>query len=179
MRGVRPLSRKNMSYWKDERQFRQVAAEYCGVIEQSSTIQRRLFLERIQETLAGLYALATRLPHVRPATSDAGPDRITHDQWHRLYKEIGARLGEADHYRMVFDPADPTDSEAIVTTLSDDLADIYRDLKDALPVGGDETVDADRLWALRWSFETHWGQHALSALTAIHALLHGPSQLVD
>lgn len=56
---------------------------------------------------------------------------------------------------------------AVVADLADDVADIYRDLKEALLVldGGAKT---EAQWNIRFSFLNHWGRHASSAISALH-----------
>jgi len=69
----------------------------------------------------------------------------------------------------MFDPCDFLETSPVVGDLVDDLADIYRDL-----VGGVELWKmgryADAIWAWKFNFQIHWGEHALGALRAIHAL---------
>jgi hypothetical protein len=159
-------------------QLRMVATEYFEIIEKSASLSRRQFLESVQRLVADLYRLALSLPQVKPDTADGPQDRITNEQWRAIYNQLDRTLGEANIYWLVLDPADPKDHDAIAHTLSDGLADIYRDLKNCVP-DGLEAFDNDALWNLRFSFETHWGQHAVSALAAIHALLHGPHSIID
>ena len=119
------------------------------------------------------------LPYVDAESNYEVPDRVSHAQWWRVCGEIRAKLGDRDVYWMVFDPADPTDNEAIQTTLSDDLADIYQDLRNALPTEESDAFSNDALWFLRFQYKHHWGQHAVSALTAMRSLLYGPSYLSE
>lgn len=58
----------------------------------------------------------------------------------------------------------------MVSAISDDLGDIWRDLR--------EGVDLYRLgyisaaaWHWRFHFLLHWGRHAVSAISALHAWL--------
>jgi len=163
----------------DQNQLRREATEYFEIIEKSASMSRRQFLETVQRLVADLYRLALSLPHVAPDTADGQRDQVSNEQWWAVYNQLDQRLGEANIYWLVFDPADSKDHEAIAQTLSDDLADIYRDLKNCIPADGFEAFDNDALWSLRFNFETHWGQHAVSALAAIHALLHGPHGIMD
>ena len=54
--------------------------------------------------------------------------------------------------------------------LADDLADIYKDLKKALELLAEQTDESiqEGLWNLRFSFGTHWGIHAVSAIRFLH-----------
>lgn len=163
----------------EQSQLQRIATEYFKVIEKSTLLSRRQFLERAQGLVADLYRLALSLPRVEPDTADWPRDRISNEQWWVIFNQLSQRLREANIYWLVFDPAEPKDHEAITQTLSDDLADIYRDLKNCMPSDGFEAFDSDALWSLRFSFETHWGHHAVNALAAIHALLHGPNAVTD
>ena len=74
-------------------------------------------------------------------------------------------LEDWDLYWQVFDPT--KDSEAIYGSLADDIADIYRDLKEGL----DDIHLAraeDIIWEWRLGFSSHWGKHAIDALRTIH-----------
>lgn len=69
-------------------------------------------------------------------------------------------------YRVVFDPHDlDAVDEPVTSTLSDDLADIYRDLAEGLNNADQGHLnDACFDWSTSYS---HWGRHTMSALSAI------------
>jgi len=163
-----------MSYASDiVPQFVSAARDYCQLIDDASAHSPRRILETMQIVLARLYSLALELPLADPTSDDEPPDSMSHDDWRRVYDRLGAFLGDSDAYWLVFGPIDPDDHESIPHTLADDLSDIYRDLQSAsLESGRDPSPD--ELWSLRFSFETHWGHHAVDALTAIHSMLYGP-----
>jgi hypothetical protein len=56
--------------------------------------------------------------------------------------------------------------------LWDDLADIYRDLKDGLNLWDSNTHDAQReaSWKWRTNYEIHWGTHLARATQTIHEI---------
>ena len=81
-------------------------------------------------------------------------------------------LGMCRFYREVFDPySQPTEVECTGDIL-DDLGDIYRDLVAGLSQWRDGN-SGEALWAWRFTFESHWGEHATSALRALFAFVHG------
>ena len=157
--------------------FRSVAGHFCDLMENSSSCSRAEFVKLVHGLLADLYRMGALLPHVKPDSDNATQDRVSHEQWSKVCGEISAKLGDADVYWMVFDPADPTDKGAIQNTLSNDLSNIYRDLRSGLSADESAILSNDALWELRFQFEHHWGEHAVSALTAMHSLLYGPSYL--
>lgn len=55
-----------------------------------------------------------------------------------------------------------------------DLEDIYHNLKmelEKIKIGTDEAVE-DALWQLKFSFQTHWGNHCVDALKILHYFSH-------
>ena len=59
--------------------------------------------------------------------------------------------------------------DAIVGSLADDLADTYFDLKEGLALQeAGETEPSRVIWEWRFSFDIHWGEHALSALRSLY-----------
>jgi hypothetical protein len=60
---------------------------------------------------------------------------------------------------------------AVPLPLSDDLADIWLDLKHGLLALDDRARPEDVTWEWRFGFYAHWGRHATEALRALHARL--------
>jgi hypothetical protein len=150
--------------------FELLARRYCAWVESSDELDRDRFLEELERHLAALYLAAIDLP-----TGDAdGPDAppsMTNEEWQALSRRISEKLGDADYYRLIFDPyqADPP----VTASLADDVADIYRDLRGGfalLEAGG--TRDG-AVWEWRFGFDSHWGRHAAHALYAVRVLTRG------
>ncbi len=68
-------------------------------------------------------------------------------------------------YWEVFDPYEL--DQPVAGSLSDDLLDVYRDVRGGLALW-ESRHDADAIWEWRFSFESHWGDHAVDALRALH-----------
>jgi hypothetical protein len=86
-----------------------------------------------------------------------GP-QITWDERNEIRQRLKRQVGESDSYKMVFDPWKTEDSEAIHGSISDDLADIWGDLKHGMLVlAKDDASNAICEW--RFSFFFHWGPH--------------------
>lgn len=104
-----------------------------------------------------------------PTGSEPPADRLGTEAWMALYRALGAFLAGRNHYAEVFDPFAEPPEEAVTGSLADDLADIYNDLGDGLAKWR-RGESAAALWAWRVLFTAHWGEHAASALRALHAL---------
>lgn len=73
------------------------------------------------------------------------------------------------HYSEIFSPLVPAD-EPVVGDLADDLVDIYCDVATGLHLFDAGRID-DALWEWGFNFQAHWGEHASSAIRALHCYL--------
>jgi len=86
----------------------------------------------VHTALARLYAAGVDLPLVEPDNDRAVVGEITDDDWNQLFNGLREYLGEVDASWKVFDPYDRGDP--VAGFLSDDLADIYREVRTGLDV---------------------------------------------
>ncbi len=129
-------------YTNVAKRFARVAGRYCGIVDAAARLEKEQILLRIYRILPELIGEAILLPDTDPferekedGTDDlspraAPPMRIGEKEWEDIYHLLKKKLGDADLYWTVFDPT--KDNEIIHGTLSDDIADIYRDLKGGL-----------------------------------------------
>lgn len=148
------------------------ATRYCELIEHEGVVARGDLVEQLRVALGELFVTACRLPTVEPDSDHDVPD-VSHQDWHRIYLELGPRL-DADYYwstrPLPFDPA-RAEPEFTIGSLCDDLADIWQDLTAGLRGRETRMTENDVLWHWKFSFESHWGQHAVDALRVLHALM--------
>ena len=157
-------------------QFSLLAKQFCCVVDEAPALDMAAFLAKIYPLLPKLIDQALSLPHVElneDAEEIRGPADVVeaarrkHPDWQRRYNLLKDRLGDWDSYQEVFDPIQ--DKEALVGSLADDIADIYRELNEILAgrEAGSFSVD-EQIWNWRFSFSCHWGEHAIGALRAIY-----------
>lgn len=135
------------------------ARRFCEFIERASELPVEQRLLTARAILLELYPAALRLPLLEsPDGVEAGPDPDPPRGWDGF--------GELDSYWEVFDPYEQ--SEAVTGSLSDDLLDVYRDLRRGLALWDGGAPRAAAVWEWRFSFEAHWGDHVVDALRALH-----------
>lgn len=161
--------------------FGPIAEQYCSLVDSQSALDKSEFLLQVYRMLPALIAEASRLPPVsfdddENEEQEASIRQIRDEtqmkqqEWGQLYDSLKEKLGDWNLYLMVFDPR--TDNEAIHGSLADDIADIYRDLKDGIVLKEAKGVPASEIiFEWRFGFTSHWGQHAVNALRTIHFLL--------
>ena len=151
--------------------FIDAARSYCSLIEAADALPRGQFVWQVGERLTRLYAAASALPETDPTGTEGPGDRIGDAEGFALAHRLKEKLGDLGRYRRVHDPYDANET-GVEGSLSDDLADIYGDVKNGLTAVANGVPQADVVWAWRDSFGHHWGIHAAAALYAIHWITH-------
>ena len=153
--------------------FTAEARDYCAFVEDSPTSNSWIFTQECLTRVLRLYQAALLLPELSPESADL-LEGIKHERWNTVRESIERRLSR-DYYWVVFEPLEQDKPELVLGLLSDDLADIWRDLNPGITAidSGRTTFVSNVVWNWRFSFETHWGQHAASAIYALHALCFG------
>lgn len=113
--------------------------------------------------LSTLFTMAVDLPQCECEWADS---TLTDDDWTATFKRFGQL--PVGYYGAICDPLEVPAGEAALGDLADDLADIWRDLKEGLILfdSGDREAAS-----FRWqeSFAIHWGDHAANALAVVHS----------
>lgn len=161
-------------YSKQVVEFVTVANEYCKFVEAAGLMDTRDLLSKIQKILPLVYLKATLLPEFESSEESSLDKYVTEVDYSYLQQRIQNLLGEYDDYHEVFD-ADMQFSEVPLTaSISENLADIYQDLKDFVMSyrTGDEQVMEEALWECTENFRNFWGQKLVNNLRAIHKLVY-------
>ena len=157
--------------------FIAVVKEYCAWAE-GTPGSKSEEVETAIRLVANLYASALLLhsslldlPDPNPADNVDDNYRISHSEWTAIHKRFGAL--PFNYYHVFSSPTKlktgrPEEAEAVIGDLADDLADIYRDLKEGLLLYENGRI-AEAIWHWNHDFYAHWGEHASSALYALHS----------
>lgn len=151
-------------------EFVAVANEYCKYSEHASEIHGDELMQILQRLLPLLYLKATFLPQLRPVFDDGNEKFITEDIWFSIHDSFKKSFGTANEYLEVFDEKMNDSEIPLVSSLAENMTDIYQDLKDFLLLyqTGTREVMNDAIWECRMNFENYWGQKLVNALRAIH-----------
>ncbi|HEY2412702.1 MAG TPA: DUF5063 domain-containing protein [Pirellulaceae bacterium] len=149
--------------------FADLASSYCSLIEHHEEYSTESFVGRIREILPMLYYQALKLPDVE-STDEEIRREISHEEWSRMFASLQRKLGVNDLYWEIYDPIKTDLDKPVAASLSDDLADIWRDLKDGLSnwSDGSPTTRQQIVWNWHFSFHHHWSDHVVDALRAIN-----------
>ncbi|HUW07761.1 MAG TPA: DUF5063 domain-containing protein [Williamwhitmania sp.] len=165
-------------YSKPVLEFTTVANEVCKFIENPTSTEVASLLSTLQKVLPFLYMKATLLPQTELLFDDGNEKFVTEEEWQAIHNRLLAIIGKYDSYLELMDEESETD-EAKVSSISENLADIYQDLKDysSLFQIGAEQIMNDALWEIKYNFQRYWGIKVLSTMSTIHRLLENPESL--
>jgi hypothetical protein len=158
-------------------EFVTVVAETCLFLEHATEQSRDEFIVKAVRILPLLYLRAS-LINMPEAVFDDMPERfVTEEDYLYVKEQVEQLLGSDDSYLEVFHPDMSLSDTPIAAFISENLADVYQEIKDF--AANYQTVDTDvmndALVACLQAFGEHWGQKTLNALRALHALRFGDS----
>lgn len=175
---------KNRSaiYDKNTVEFVTVAAEFCGFLERTGEMKRRLFVDKALKLLPLMYLKASLLPEYAERMDESELETfVTEGDYERVRAGVAALMGRYDDYLDVFLDDMAYSDTPICQTVSESLADIYQPVKDFICVyqlGFDKTMN-DALVVCRENFCEYWGQRLLNVMRALHDVKYNVRQETD
>ena len=168
-------------YSRNVIEFATVANEFCTFTEAVSDLTRKDFLGKLQKMFPLLYLKASLLPGLNELEdSEDTPEKfVTEEDYNFILRKLSSKLGEFDSYPEIFEPGVTLGEATIEANISENVTDIYQDLKDfilAYRIGTAEVMRA-ALWECRNNFEQYWGQKLVNGLRAVHMLVHGNASI--
>ena len=152
--------------------FAEIVRRYCSWAE-SASVGFDVDMQTAQSILAELHFAILDLRN-DDFEDDVELENVSTEQW-KIVKERFTNL-PIDGYWLVFDPTKDRESETVFTTLSEDLADIYRDLKYGLLLF-DAGHIAKATWEWKFNFQIHWGRHLVDAQKVIYSWFFNNGEL--
>ena len=162
-------------------EFVTVAAEFCGFLERAEGMKRDKFVDTSLKILPLLYLKASLLPECEMMSDEYPEHYVTEETYEILRMNIASVLTEKDDYLEVFLPDMAYSDTPIKKCISEDLADIYQDIKDFIfifQLGLNETMN-DSLVICKENFGNIWGQKLVNTLRALHDVKYNTSPFED
>lgn len=144
-------------FTRDAARFASEAMAFCDFVERAHEVELVPRLALARDRLLSLYAAACTLPEVFADGSDV--ELADLPSW--------PGFGDREHYAETLEPYDLGTTALGIGDLSDDLLEVYREVKSGLLLWERSEVAA-AIWTWRDGFQIHWGVHATSALRALH-----------
>ncbi|WP_340113117.1 DUF5063 domain-containing protein [Maribellus mangrovi] len=162
-------------YSKNVVEFVTVANEFCTSMENVGHRTPQENLDTLQKLLPLLYLKAAVLPKVESVMDEELEKFVSELDYNTLHQKWLKLLCEYDSFYEVFDPSIQFGDETVTASVSENLMDIYQDLKDfvtAYSIGNEEVMN-DSLAECVFHFSEFWGQQLVNVLRAVHMLVVG------
>ncbi len=150
--------------------FVTVAAEFCAFLERAEGTKRASFVDTTLKILPLLYLKASLLPKMKMIDDETPETYVTEEIYEIMRINLAEVMAEKDDYLEVFLPDMAYSDQPIKKCISEDLADIYQDLKDFIFVfqlGLNVTMN-DSLCLCKENFGSYWGQKLVNTMRALH-----------
>ena len=141
--------------------FADIVRRFCAWAE-TPLADAETEMQAARSLLAELHTVIF-LPDVE--TDDVTREVPVSDEWQNVFKRFASF--PVDSYWIVFDPIEAQEGETVHATVSDDLSDIYRDLKRGLQFFEAGHL-AEAAWEWKFHFKIHWGWQLLEAQKVVH-----------
>lgn len=158
-------------YDKDVLEMVTVATELCVRLENAGTEELQSFCSDMLKILPLLYVKTLQVvEHGVPESYSDVEDLVTENDYDYVRTSVATVMGAYDDYLDVFVEEMKYSDRPVRKTVSEDLADVYQDLRNFVGVykdGAQQVMEA-ALNRVIESFGTYWGGRVLSAVRALH-----------
>lgn len=161
--------------------FVTVAAEYCSFMEKCEGCGTKSFFDKMTKLLPLLYLKTSLLPDLEEESEDDIQSFVTEEEYEYTQEQVRNVIGQYDEYLEVFTPDMQYSDSPILSHISEDLTDIYQDLKDMVAnfQSANQAIMNDSILICKQNFESFWGQKSLNALRAMHNVLYSGAELEE
>ena len=152
--------------------FVRAANETATFLEDLKDKSGKVFISEAINHLSQVYHAMLKVGDTEPQSESGYEPSVSEQEWAEVFQRILALLGP---HNEILRPAEDDEfdrSDLVTHTISEDLADVYQELKDFTSLysrGLDELMN-DSIWEVKVRFMEHWGKKLLRSLSALHDL---------
>jgi len=152
--------------------FVTVTAETCLLLERAGEHTHELFVEKSLRLLSVLYLKSVLLSVPERVFDDPTERFVNETDYAEVKDTVAMIMGEKDSFLETFHPDMSLSDTPIAAFISENLADIYQELKDFVANYqlADTDIMNDALADCLTAFSEHWGLKLLNSLRALHVV---------
>jgi hypothetical protein len=162
-------------YSEEVLEFVRLSKDYCTLLETDLELSQDEFIRFSLYSMTAIYSAMIRIPQLE-AVFDEGSEKFVNEQdWSEIYRKIAACMEGNNDFLDVPAQDEFDRSELITRKVSEDMSDIYQDLRDFLEIyrNAPEDVMNDALWECQNNFLSFWGAKILRVSSALHKIYNG------
>jgi hypothetical protein len=164
------MDTKEIVFSKNVIEFVTVGLEFCLLLERATSLNSKDFVDKCVKILPLMYLKASLLPAIDDESDEFPEEFVTEEAYAILVNQLAELFGDKDDYLETFHPDMALSDTAVIAHISEDLADIYQDVKNFISVYrlAFEPSMLDALKVCLDNFQNFWGQKLANAIGALH-----------
>jgi hypothetical protein len=153
-----------------------VANEFCLFIEEHERFDKSYIFPYLQRVLPLLYLKGSLLPQVEPNHETDNERYVIEETWEYIFNSFRKLLADDNPYHFT----EPDSAENTKTSISENLADLYQDLKDFVILFAKPSYYAkiNAVYMCYHLFAQRWGKIIPLLLHQIHYVIY-KNQLLE
>jgi len=162
----------NFVYSSELVAFVKEANACCSYLEDLKGSEGRAFITESLKHLSSVYTTFLQIGDTEPLMESSIEPTVSEQEWSALFQRLSMILGPHNDILRIAGEEEFDRSEVVNHTISEDVADLYQELRDftaSYSLGIEELMN-DAAWDLKIRFNEHWGTKLLRALQALHEL---------
>ena len=150
-----------------------VANEFCYFFETVEKKNTETIFNFTQRILPLLYLKGSLLPDIQPQNPEVNERFVTEEQWERIFTSLREIFGRNDEFWLL-DPKQLNETEPLKASFSENITDIYQDMKDFILLMQKNSLAAreNAISECRLLFANHWGYRIGNIFAQIHHQIH-------
>lgn len=164
---------KSIIYSTGVVEFITVAVQYCILLESVNNLSKNELTDKLSKLLPFLYLKTLLAPELEMVDEDEEPEiSVTEEDYNYILSTLSSIYAGDDTYLEVFVEDMKFSDTPITESISENLADIYQDLKNCAIIyerGVTENMN-DAVCICLENFKAYWGQKLVNVLRALHYL---------
>jgi len=162
----------NYVYSSELLEFVKAANACCAFLEELKGTEGKSFISDSVKHLSRVYTTILSTGETEPVFESPTEPAVSEQEWSALFQKIAMILGPHNDILRIAQEEEFDRSELVNHTISEDVADLYQELRDFTNIysRGLEELMNDAAWELGERFAEHWGTKLLRALQALHEL---------
>jgi hypothetical protein len=167
---------KEVVFSKNTIEFVTVANEFCLFLEKATETDASFFIDKSLKLLSLLYLKASLLPPTEQLYDEGNEKFVGEFDWQMIRNGIASILDDKDTYLDFFDLEMNETPEPVVSSISENMADTYQDLKDFLEIYrlGNDELSNDAIYECNENFKNYWGFRVVNTIRILHFLHFRP-----
>ena len=154
-----------------------VANEFCLFMEEIEDKSKKPIYDFVHRVMPLMYTKGSLLPDVEVEYPEANMRFVTEEQWEQTFTMLRDKFGKDDEF-WIIDPEYINETEPLKASLSENLTDIYQDMKDFILLYQKNTIAArqNALSDCKSLFADRWGYRISKIMAQLHHLIYNTEE---